>query len=118
LAKIAENIPDSRSYFRIVWKITAAGNDTPNTTPLPLVLYKRVLYVVCENFSGTFTLYRGIFIDERGSVAWDTELSATLNDGSLIIREIPVPAHFYYPSLNPASGYTGPILVWVQLEGV
>lgn len=114
---LVENLPDSRSYFRLVWRTTAAGNDTPNTNPLPLVLHKRVVYVVCDQLEGVFTLYRGIYIPERGNVVWDTEFSAELTNGTVILYEIKVPAHFYFPSINPRQNYNGPILVWTQIEG-
>lgn len=115
---LVAQLPDSRSYFRLVWKTTVAGNDSPNPFPLPLVLHKRVVYVVCDQFSGVYTLYRGIYIPEKGNIVWDTEFSANLSDGATLIYEISTPTHYYYPSLNPAQNYTGPILVWTQIEGV
>jgi len=115
---LVERIPDSRSFFRLVWRTTAAGNDSANTNPLPTVLKTRFIYIVCDRFQGTYTLYRGIYLPERGDTVWDTEFSVSLSDGSIVIREIPIPCHFYRVSLNPDQNYSGPIDVWTVIEGV
>lgn len=116
---VQEELPSSHSHFRLVWRVTAAGEENANTNPLPSVIKTRWLLVVARSGSGTLTLKGGERLPDT-TVAWDTVLSLSVTGGASQVSDITstYPYEFYkveFVKNNPADNT--PIDIFVVLKG-
>lgn len=118
MALVTFNLPDTRAQVRVVWKVTSAGTDQANSSPIPSVIGRRTVFVYCAAGEGTLTLEGGYYLPESPTgIYWDTVLSQSVTQGTTIFQTLSLPHHFYRVQFNPAQNYTGSIEIWVAIEG-
>lgn len=111
-------MPSSNTHVELVWDITSAGETEANSTPIPSVISKRWLAVVCRQGAGTITLKGGIRIPEAPeTIFWDTVVSFSVTSGSVRVENLSdmFPYHHYKVEFTPSG--SAPYSIFVKIEG-
>ncbi len=117
---LKEELPSSNSHFKLVWRVTSAGEDSANTRPLPSVIKHRWLAIAVNSGDGTLTLKGGESLP-TGTILWDTVVSVSVTSGSSPAwRNLTdyFPYEYYKVEFNRSNpGDTTPIDIFVILKG-
>ncbi|MEM0238451.1 MAG: hypothetical protein QXT00_02315 [Ignisphaera sp.] len=111
-------MPSSNAHFELTWEVTTSGETETNSTPIPSVIWRRWLVIVCRQGSGTITVKGGVRIPEAPeTIYWDTVASVSVTPNSTTILNISdkFPYHHYKVDFTPSGG--GPYSIFVRIEG-